>query len=914
MKNLAGTFFILLFLSLSLLANEDKDSFNNNRLKTELRFTNRAQCALDSKKPAENILVLLSNMDVGRSLYRLGKVRGERDISEFTKLGLSKYRYTVLSLLEIIHKKIVNNQLPLLPSDLSSGAGGLSQYKNISASCLSNKRCPELEAYLNKIWQQSSANQPNFKSIDSFSNSHFLTIQSDKKNKSGDLSLICSYLKKFTPLEAHLFGTKPTVDVLEQIGNSVKNVDQYYSSCHNYSEQESLKVSTYEFSFPFFEQSKTFEQKGFDYWNSLKIYFSWAFRNAPEAAQLSYPFDEVFSSVLIEDSLFMVPNGCKSVANPKCDPQTINQNSMRLFAKHDFKKVASDIDFFRSIPDGASKALLEDQFAVVNKDLLNFSQFETADLWADNFRQNFSETRLTMRKKFVNSMSNLSLITSNLKTQNIRESLYKHFYPVLVNKELNDIKLKSELYYLCAESTFISSEELSYIRPKIDILSKLKSLDTSTMSINSQSVINVFDFYKEFTKGVNELCGSFDQSVVFDPQFKIDQTGFNRWYVDTVYEGKIVSIANLLRKEKLLTKKPMIAYQLFKSSNDLKDVVCIDVADCARTAIGAIVDLYSVVQYAEIFLDIKNEISSGNLLNPYAERTACKVYDPWFKTKASLFSFMTDAAQGAIAAVSPGVIYGSFDLEPGKVASFSQLVKDGKITINSKYNKNKILSSVALDLGSMTHVPCSISMTKSKQLNPSQLLTFTGLTIRACKADEKNVLNVDVNNEFGQPTQQYYNGCIQCSLEFEELSSVLSSAIPFGRTAFFMARAMIRLYKGLKDPVNVPKSWSVNPYLVNQSLESHGGKFPNDCVNKLISGKSCMKNSCEENIINAYLDKGVLLTSINSSDAWRGEAEVQLKGCSQKTKIKVNFTRDQNDQESCYVNQRNLNLECKAGQ
>jgi hypothetical protein len=808
---------------------------------------------------------------------------------------------------------MVNNQLPLLPSDLTLANNSLNQYKSISSSCASNKRCQELDDYLEKIWQQSNKNKPDFKIVDSFNASHFLTLSTEKNKKAEDLKLKCSYLKKFTPLEAHLFGTKPTVDVLEQIGNSVKNVDQYYADCHDYTQQESLKVSTYEFNFPFFESSKVFEQKGFDYWNSLKIYFSWAFRNAPEAAQLAFPFDEVFSSVLIEDSLFMVPNGCKSVVNPKCDPQTINQNSMRVFAKHDFKKAAGEIDFFRSIPDGASKNLLEDQFTAVNKDILNFSQFETSDLWADNFRQNFSETRLTMRKKFVSSMSSLSLISTNLKTQNVRESLYKYFYPILANKELSDVKLKSELYYLCAESTFISSEELSYIRPKLEVLSKLKSLDTATMSINAQSVISVFDFYKEFSKGVNDLCGSFDQTVVFDSEFVIDQTGFNRWYVDTVYEGKVASLANLLRKEKLQSKKPMIAYQLFKTSNDLKDVVCIDVVDCARTAIGGIVDLYSVVQYAEVFLDIKNELSSGNLLNPYAERTACKVYDPWFKTKASLFSFMTDAAQGAIAAVSPGVIYGSFDLEPGKVTSFNQLVKDGKITIDAKYEKSKVLSSVALDLGSMSQVPCSISMTRSKVMDPSQLLTFTGLTLRACKANEKNVLTVDVNNELGQPVQKYYNGCIQCSLEFEQLSSVLSNAIPFGRTAFFMARAMIRLYKGLKDPVNVPKSWSVNPYLVSQSLESNGGKIPNDCIKKLTSGKSCMKNSCEENIIDAFGERGVLVTSINSQEAWRGEVEVQIKGCAQKTKVKVNYSRDQNDKDSCYVSSKKLNVECKAG-
>ena len=67
MKALFGLSLVILF-STPLYA-------NSNRLNTNLNFTNRAQCALDSKKPTTSILVLLSNMDVGRSLYRLGKIR-----------------------------------------------------------------------------------------------------------------------------------------------------------------------------------------------------------------------------------------------------------------------------------------------------------------------------------------------------------------------------------------------------------------------------------------------------------------------------------------------------------------------------------------------------------------------------------------------------------------------------------------------------------------------------------------------------------------------------------------------------------------------------------------------------------------------------------------------------------------------
>ncbi|MBY0413980.1 MAG: hypothetical protein K2Q18_07435 [Bdellovibrionales bacterium] len=890
---------IFLFLGFQLV------SANDLRLSTDLHFTNRAQCALDSKQPTENALVLLSNMDVGRSLYRLAKVTAQRDSTEFTKLGLNKYRYTVISLLELIHQKIVNNKLPLLPSDLTLKTN-LSKYSTLSEKCSNTSKCPDLDNYLKDLWEESSAQTPNFQKIDSIGKQNFLNVEDVGAAK----NLNCSYLKKFTPLEAHLFGTKPNTDLLEQIAKATKDVDNYYSECHDYAAQESIKVSTYELSLGV-QNSPRFKEVGFDYWNTMKIYFSWAFRNSKEAAQMAFPFDEVFSSVLIEDSLFMVPNGCKSLVSPKCDPQTINQGSVRMFARHDFKQSADSLDIFRAIPEGATGKLLEDPFPEVNADILNFSKFENSDAWLDTFRQNFSETRLTMRKRFVNSVNTLSIMSQKLKTETLQSSLTDYFQPVLSQKEPDNNQLKSELYYLCAESTFLSSEELSYLRSKIEILGKINTTDGLTNSINSKTLIEIFEYYKQIVTQVNSLCSSFDQGKIFDPKFTVDQTGFSRWYTETVYEGKVPSMASFSRKEKLQLKKPLIAYNLYTTSKDVRDVICIDSVDCARVAIQAIVDIYSVNQYSEIFLNIKNEISSANMLNPYAERTACKVYDPWFKTKASLFGFGTDIVQAAISSVTPGVVYGNFDLQPGKVTSFNQLVKDGKIQIDPKYEKAKVLSAVAVDLGSLTGVPCAIAVSKSKDIDPSKVLGFRGVTIRRCAANEKNTINVETSNEIGQNVNNFNNTCLQCSLDFEHVSSAVANVIPFGKTAFFMARAVIRLYKGMKDPVNVPRSWSVNPYLVKAAFDSNGGRIPNDCVQKLIDGKACMKTSCEETIVTSFKKNGLLIDSLNTEETFRGVAKVKLKGCKNTNSIRVYAQFDENNNETCSVAKNSYNLACE---
>lgn len=58
----------IIFVVLTFILFSKQVYSNDKRLERDLFFTNRAQCALDSKKPASDVLVLLSNMDIDRSV------------------------------------------------------------------------------------------------------------------------------------------------------------------------------------------------------------------------------------------------------------------------------------------------------------------------------------------------------------------------------------------------------------------------------------------------------------------------------------------------------------------------------------------------------------------------------------------------------------------------------------------------------------------------------------------------------------------------------------------------------------------------------------------------------------------------------------------------------------------------------
>ena len=70
---------------------------------------------------------------MSKSAYRLGMNMDRDDLSSVVKLAISKYRYTVKELIKLIHFKLTNNQLPILPLNLEAqmSSDSLSLYKQV---------------------------------------------------------------------------------------------------------------------------------------------------------------------------------------------------------------------------------------------------------------------------------------------------------------------------------------------------------------------------------------------------------------------------------------------------------------------------------------------------------------------------------------------------------------------------------------------------------------------------------------------------------------------------------------------------------------------------------------------------------------------------------------------------------------
>ena len=242
-----------------------------------LRFTNRASCALDSKKQTESAFLLVTNTDVAKGLYKLANNTGNENTKELIEMGVGVFRYSIIEMMDFIHQKLMNGELPLLPVDLSKSEIAKNYRQNMK-SCKSDPNCKGLNLYLGEIWRiatdkklTTAQKQNALYRFDHFDSSkHFINL--DMLKVQNDNKLTCHYLKKFSPLQAHLYGTKPNESVFNAMAEVSLKREDYLGDCRDVKNIRNLQAAAYQFEINEFK-SKAFEEVGFDYWNSLKSTF-----------------------------------------------------------------------------------------------------------------------------------------------------------------------------------------------------------------------------------------------------------------------------------------------------------------------------------------------------------------------------------------------------------------------------------------------------------------------------------------------------------------------------------------------------------------------------------------------------------------------------------------------------------------
>lgn len=837
-----------------------------------LRFTNRAQCAADSKKATKSAIIMLDSVNTGKAFYRLSKITGG-DANQETKLGIEKYRFTTMELIKIISKRLLNGDLPVLKADIS-------KYKNTPLLAAFEKcnsgDCFELNEHLKILWE---TDKQMLLSSRTTNKRDYLDLNHDSVEQN-DAAIGCYYINKFSALQGHLFATSPNKKTALNIAETMGNNTELLSECAEISKQENLKVANYQVDL-LNVLDRDWSRHGYDFWNSLKIYLTWAFRYSEEAKQLSFPYYNLIKNVALEENVLFISNGCRTVVAPKCDGKTLNLNSMRQFAQLKENELFRT-DFTAQIAQGAQEDILNTPIVDVNTDILNISRSQDAAQWANNFRNKFTKTRGMLKLKFINAINKIKAIKEHLPANRMLKELNSS----KANSAKKDV-LKSEIYYLCSEYKVATDETMSFLNDEVELLNNKSALDEYSKTLGGEAITEYVSYFKDITKTVSRFCDDLSHSGFWGEGFEIDREGFSSWYKETTLDKKQPFKTNIVRA---LSKEvsPILTYT-FKDKDSYRknEVICVEGANCSRVLIDGIFDLYSSLRYADSLLPT-NSIQAPDLVNPYSERMACKMYDPFKKKRHLLYRFFYDIGRAAVFGLLPSPVYVSTDVIDKQVVSMKTLIEDGKITFDPQVDGYKFKHALIADLGSLLGIPCAISISGS-QINPIRHYRFNGVSVGACTATRVNNLVVASSSNMSENSYDR-SKCASCAINLETVVGGLASLEPITRSAYILARGAWNLFKGLRDPFDIPRRWTLD---VNDTYNTYRkyGQINKYCLKQLLKGRACLANTCEGAVtrnLPSFLKGEVEGTFVPEK---RGNALVKLSSCDAPIEVKLRNNR-----------------------
>ncbi|KYG62332.1 hypothetical protein AZI87_17570 [Bdellovibrio bacteriovorus] len=796
-------------------------------LLSPLPFTNRAQCAIDSEKPTSSIFVMIDGYNAAKVANSVAKLSG-LDTAAYSAKAMKEFRLSVAYMTLNIMNKMVRGHLPVLPANLKSA--NLPKYLQVSRNCEQSKgnACADLQDYLSQLWYN-AGNRAAITSIDRFTTANFPLHAS--KDRLG-----CYYVKKFSALQGHLHNAEVTASNLQDIALAYMNEADYITGCFDADDTLSNRFVTLQLDWATNPQS--LEIQGFDFWNSLKIYMSWAWRNTNELEVMSPTFGKLFRSIALEEAVLYTPNGCRSMTPPSCDNQYLSINSLRELAK---ATGGNNSEFFDTVPAGTEAEMLEKGVRGVNNDFLGTQSFDKAEEWLSNFRKNLIQSRGIMKNKYQSAMTNMNLLQDQLGIQGLTASVSAD-----IKNHGSTEQMMNELYYMCTEIRLAGDETLDFLKSDIERVAQLKNMTQMPYS-EKRSLSEHVNYFKEVSARVLPVCNELEKTNFWNKTgYTVNKLGFAPWAKDMLQ-------INAAGTEEQGTKftptafngTPLLSWKTHAGSSSASQVICYNSIDCTRLMIKSMVDLYAVSTYADALIPLAGKSSDPNLFNPYSELKTCKMYDPWYQTQRMNKVFMTDLANTALFGWNILPIYIDVDFKAPRVASFKQLVQDGTIKFDPRFEKSKIQTSIVADFGPLVGAPCALSL-NNNGLRTFNFYAFSGITLNYCDGKQQTEVISNNPSDFATGKDNARSFCGGCTMNFMAVAGASTASLSVFNPAKFvvyMVRTFQKYFHAKKDKVNIPKSWNVNAAYAAEVYKKYG-QIPSHCVDQLGKGLKCFSDTC----------------------------------------------------------------------
>ncbi|QLY26311.1 hypothetical protein [Bdellovibrio sp. KM01] len=816
-----------------------------------LRIANRAQCAVDSEFPTDTAFIVVDGYNAGKLSYSLAKNIGG-DVAQMSTEGMQDFRVAVSLLTKTIANKLFTGALPMLPLNLKTSK--LAKYNALAAKCEKKTYCPELNTYLAKIWDNSEGAGVPWASIDNFSASQFLKAK--KADRIG-----CYYIKKFSGLQGNLHTTELDAASLQDMAQSYLKSDKNITACEDRDATLDSRNAMIQLNLKL-DGAGDFNSYGFDFWNSLKIYLSFAWRYSNLPAQVSPHMGELFKSIALEESIMLVPNGCKSIEKPACDAETLSLNSIRELAKPG----QNPTDSFKENPDGPDKGTVNNGARSVNDDFLGTRGYEEASDWVENFRKNFVQNRGSMKNRLQSAIQFLNVISGAMTAEELNE-----FVKPMAFAGNYTAAHRDELYYMCTEARLAGDKRLDFMRTGIDRVKQL-SVMQKAFEGSAKSLDQMAQYFDASAIGLISFCDTLEKQNIWNVDgYTVNKAGFNRWAKE---------ILNIPRDKDTVTTEfqpmsfgaPLLVWDKTKPLNS-SNVICQTGMDCARKLTKAMVDLYAVSKYADAFLPVSSTVASPDIFNPYADLKACKIYDPWFQTRRANKRLFADLTSTVLFGWNALPLYIDVDFTAPKVTSLQQLIENGTVKFDPAIQKSKMQYSVLADFGPLVGAPCAVSIApnSAKAFN---FYAFNGITLNYCKSRADGTAIGGDNGSVDNKVPKARSYCGGCSINFVGVTSgaamATANALPINpiKLGIYFFRSIQRFVDAKKDKVNIPMSSDVNLQKVAETYQKYGGYIPEHCVEQLGAGVGCYQNICMAKAVDAFEKyTGKKVIDVNTSNS-----------------------------------------------
>ncbi|MCB0347712.1 MAG: hypothetical protein KDD37_02710, partial [Bdellovibrionales bacterium] len=366
---------------------------------------NRAACAAASSSPADSAFTIVNAELVGQTAYRIYQNTDKKISEDYYKVyAVKEFRLRLARLSNQIHSLLLTGKLPLIPSS-NEKLSRFPKLKSVFEAC-PDLNCLEVDNYIAHVGSYFVNNvAESLGQIDSELENERLIFSLNENNNR------CFYLKKFSPLQANLFASSPSVDLLNAIGEAYEKQQSLVTECIDPS--PNLSNAYYAFQNDFkITDTKKFEEYGFEYWSSFKLYLQAWWRldyvipiitEKDQSVKLDWFRDLDLASILM-----ITPNSCKSIEKPQCDNTFLAINSLRKLSAFDqrfFYRIPGQSesrhqsDHSEAFPNGPQYELVSDKKPSVNTDINNIRSYggDSRD-WIKNFYVNLSK-----RKAILNS-------------------------------------------------------------------------------------------------------------------------------------------------------------------------------------------------------------------------------------------------------------------------------------------------------------------------------------------------------------------------------------------------------------------------------------------------------------------------------------------------------------------------------